>query len=112
MPARIASVPNAAAYAEAIGIGIQADDGGDIDEIRDRALIDPVLQQVAAEGLVDIFLQVMLMDDAARLAIGIEHREERLLRIASEEIEDAVDAVAFIDRRQLLDLLADEDLVE
>jgi hypothetical protein len=80
--------------------------------VRDRSLIDLVLQEVATEGLVDVFLQVPLVQDATRLAIGIEHREKGLMRIATEKLEDAVDRVVFVDRRQHFDLLADQDFVE
>src|SRR3546814_17194531 len=78
----------------------------------DGPLIDLVLEKVAAEGLVDKFLQVVFVDDAARFAIGVEDREEGLPGIAAEKLEDRVDAFLLVDGRQMLDLLADEDLVE
>src|SRR5690606_23611780 len=61
---------------------------------------------------VDEFFQVIFVDDTARLAIGVEDREEGLPRIAAEELEDRIDALMLVDGRQMLDLLADEDLVE
>src|SRR5690606_35081797 len=58
------------------------------------------------------FLQVVLVDDAARLAVGVEDREEGLAWVAPEELEDGIDALVLVDGRPVLYLLADEDLVE
>ncbi len=55
---------------------------------------------------------MVLVDDAARLAIGIQYREEGLARIAAKELEDRVDAVVLVDCRQHFNLFADKDFIE
>ncbi len=72
----------------------------------------PVLQEVAAEGMIDHLLDVIFVQDAARLAVGVEHRKERLTGIKPEQIEHGFEFVAFAHRRQLFDLLADQNAVE